>query len=182
MSFDASTADFTRSATRARVPPGRPEEEAPARREDADDLVDLDDGAPARDFVAPRAFVDERDFVAARPVEGRRAEGFASDLARSDLALDDLLLDDLRPDDFVDDLDLPPDFFPLDDEPPERPLPRDEPLDFAFAIEPPSCLLRRVDCVFYHTGAGNGNVSVLSAQFTRPPGGETCAARRRQRV
>jgi hypothetical protein len=99
-----------------------------------DDLVDLEDDAPGRDMAddAPR-----------------RADDFGDDLARVDVRPDDLPLDALRAGDLPR-VDLPPeerralppdlaaDFFPRDDEPPERPLPRDEPLDFALAIEPPS--------------------------------------------
>jgi len=87
------------------------------------------------------------------------------DLARIDLPADGLAFealprDDLPRADFAD--AFLPDDLPRDD-PPRFALPRDEPpdlpLDFALAIEPPSCVLRRDDGQFYHSERRNGNFS-----------------------
>ena len=162
-----------------RFAPELPEDErlVEADRDDAfddDPLADFDRPPVLRAdeaFAPPEARVDRLldDEAFAPPREPPRAD---------DLLMDERPLDDRLPADFLAD-DLPPDdlraedfprddFFaedlPRDDAPPLPRLPRDEPLDLAFAIEPPSCGSRRVDCCFYHSRPWNGNISADFAQ------------------
>jgi hypothetical protein len=114
-----------------------------------------------------------------RPLDERPPDDFFAD----DLRAEDFPPEDFRPDDFffADDL-------PRDDAPPLPLLPRDEPLDLAFAIEPPSCVSRRVDCRFYHRSRQNGNISqkpahfgISQVQLAGATRGETCSAPGRPR-
>jgi hypothetical protein len=104
------------------------------------------------------------------------------DLPADDLALEALPRDDLPRADFA--AAFLPDDLPRDD-PPRFALPREEPpdlpLDFALAIEPPSCVLRRDDGQFYHSGRRNGNFSGSFRTVCNPAGGETSSAARRPR-